>query len=445
MARRDTLSGEPESVGAIWASDHFIEQLQSNGTYEPAQRTDAALAAALVAWRDEVRETPLSPAPRAGDVEIAPRPVMLQPRRIARRGVAAAAVLLAMSSAMATALDADPLKPVRYLVDLGVTVGERIADPVNDPSAEDEPSRLVGEDALGSDGGPRGAPITDDNDSPYLPKSPTAPPQESHATDNSAGEIETAQPTAGPTAGGDGDADSGPSVGDPSDQPTDSGGTEEPPPGTEEPPPGTEEPPPGTEEPPPGTEEPPPGTEEPPPATDPGDTDADGGGDPPEVPDPGADDANAPPGGDQAGVTIPGDDQGATDDQGDGDGSDAQGDSDGSGDQADGDGSGDQADGESDSDGDGDFGDIGGEFGDDIVPAELIGDPSELPNLGTPFADFKQSLDSFGDEHATNGRVSHEDQDHDGRMGRSDQSHSDRTDAWKHRAMIFMTRLHHWA
>jgi hypothetical protein len=228
MSTRDALPGEPESVGAIWASDHFIEQLQANGTYEPTSRTDAALAAALVAWRDEVREDPITAPPRADDVVIDPRPT-IQPRRIARRAVAVAGVLLAMSSAMATALDADPLKPVRYLVDLGVTVGERISDPVNDPSAEEAPSQPSG-DGYGEsnvDGVP--PPVGPlDYRYPALDNKPSLP-GESRATEGEAGELPaTTDPTAEPAEESDGtDADPDASASEPSEQPTESDETGE--------------------------------------------------------------------------------------------------------------------------------------------------------------------------------------------------------------------------
>jgi hypothetical protein len=230
MSTRDALPGEPESVGAIWASDHFIEQLQANGTYEPASRTDARLAAVLVAWRDEVREDPITAPPRVDDVGIDPRPA-IQPRRIARRAVAVAGVLLAMSSAMATALDADPLKPVRYLVDLGVTVGERISDPVNDPSAEEAPSQPSGDGYGESDvdgvlppaGQPYDYRYPDPDIKPSLPG-------ESRAAGGEAGELPaTTDPTAEPTEENGGtDADPDASGSDPSEQPTESDETEEP-------------------------------------------------------------------------------------------------------------------------------------------------------------------------------------------------------------------------
>ena len=132
MARRDGYSRGLESLEEIRASDRFIEQLRVSGTYEPSTRTDAALAAALLSWRDEARLDPLNPPPSADEVDI---DVYAQPRRIARRAVAVAAAMLALSSAAATALDGDPLKPVRFLVDLGVNVGERIGHPSSDPSS----------------------------------------------------------------------------------------------------------------------------------------------------------------------------------------------------------------------------------------------------------------------------------------------------------------------
>ncbi|MFL6133868.1 MAG: hypothetical protein ACJ72A_13760 [Nocardioidaceae bacterium] len=234
MGTRDALPGEPESVGAIWASDHFIEQLQANGTYEPASRTDAALAAALVAWRDEVREAPLSAPPSADEVVIEPRP-MIQPRRIARRSVAVAGVLLAMSSAMATAMDADPLKPVRYLVDLGVSVGERISDPVNDPSAQEAPSQGVGEGSSEAEPGPMagvppGLRLQNDGKHSAADAKPSAAAA-AHATDNTAGGLHpTQEPSAQPTAGGqENNGDTNSSAESPSAQPSQSSDSEEPP------------------------------------------------------------------------------------------------------------------------------------------------------------------------------------------------------------------------
>src|SRR5262245_24462470 len=152
MARRDGYSRGLESLEEIRASDRFIEQLRVSGTYEPSTRADAALAAALLTWRDEARMDPLNPPPSADEVDI---DSYAQPRRIARRAVAGAAVLLALSSAAATAMDGDPLKPVRFLVDLGVNVGERIGHPSSEPSSEgvSEAPSITSDLAAGSDPG----------------------------------------------------------------------------------------------------------------------------------------------------------------------------------------------------------------------------------------------------------------------------------------------------
>ncbi|MGH3481038.1 MAG: hypothetical protein ACRDQD_29965, partial [Nocardioidaceae bacterium] len=126
------------------ASDRFIEQLRVSGTYEPSSRTEAALAAALLTWRDEARDEPLNPPPTADDVDI---DSYAQPRRIAQRAVVVAGALLAMSSAVATAVDGDPLRPVEVLVDFGVDVGERIAHPsTSEPSSEESSSETLRED-----------------------------------------------------------------------------------------------------------------------------------------------------------------------------------------------------------------------------------------------------------------------------------------------------------
>ena len=98
MARRDGFSRGLESLEEIRASDRFIEQLRVSGTYEPSTRTEAALAGALLTWRDEARMEPLNPPPTADDVDI---DSYAQPRRIARRAVVVAGALLALSSAVA--------------------------------------------------------------------------------------------------------------------------------------------------------------------------------------------------------------------------------------------------------------------------------------------------------------------------------------------------------
>ena len=149
MARRDGYSRGVESLEEIRASDRFIEQLRVSGTYEPSTRADAALAAALLTWRDEARMDPLNPPPSADEVDL---DAYAQPRRIVRRAVAAAAALLALSSAAATAMDGDPLKPVRFLVDLGVNVGERIGHPSSEPSSEgtSESQLLTSSEGAGS-------------------------------------------------------------------------------------------------------------------------------------------------------------------------------------------------------------------------------------------------------------------------------------------------------
>jgi len=156
MARRDGYSRGLESLEEIRASDRFIEQLRVSGTYEPSTRTDAALAAALLTWRDEARLDPLNPPPSADEVDI---DVYAQPRRIARRAVAVAAAMLALSSAAATALDGDPLKPVRFLVDLGVNVGERIGHPSSDPSSAEGVDTPTITSSDGGGTGPGSVPI----------------------------------------------------------------------------------------------------------------------------------------------------------------------------------------------------------------------------------------------------------------------------------------------
>src|SRR5215510_1106341 len=78
MARRDGYSRGLESLEEIRASDRFIEQLRVSGTYEPSTRADAALAAALLTWRDEARMDPLNPPPSADEVDI---DSYAQPRR----------------------------------------------------------------------------------------------------------------------------------------------------------------------------------------------------------------------------------------------------------------------------------------------------------------------------------------------------------------------------
>src|SRR5262245_43034357 len=154
MGKRDGYSRGAESLEDIRASDRFIEQLRVSGTYEPSSRTDATMATALLTWRDEARQESLTPAPRVEQVGgISP---FAQPRRIARRGVAAAAVLLAMSSAVATAFDGDPLRPVRFLVDLGVDVGERIAHPDGESSSGEAPEVSIEGSKGGGDSAQRG-------------------------------------------------------------------------------------------------------------------------------------------------------------------------------------------------------------------------------------------------------------------------------------------------
>ena len=133
MGRRDGFSRGSESLEDIRASDRFIEQLRVSGTYEPSTRTDAMLATALLTWRDDARQESRTPPPRLEEIgDIRP---FVEPRRIVRRGVAAAGVLLVMSSGVAAAVDGDPLRPVRFLVDLGVGVGERIAHPDSESSS----------------------------------------------------------------------------------------------------------------------------------------------------------------------------------------------------------------------------------------------------------------------------------------------------------------------
>ena len=134
MSRRDYAPGDSESMDAILASDRFIEQLRTTGTFEPSSREDAALAFALLDWRDDVRAEPITPPPVVDEIELSR--IKKQPRRIARRSVAVAGALLVMSSAAATAFDGDPLRPVRFLVDLGVTVGEGIGNPERDSSTD---------------------------------------------------------------------------------------------------------------------------------------------------------------------------------------------------------------------------------------------------------------------------------------------------------------------
>ncbi len=442
MGTRDALPGEPESVGAIWASDHFIEQLQANGTYEPASRTDAALAAALLAWRDEVREDPISAPPRADDVFIDPPP-MIQPHRIARRAVAVAGVLLAMSSAMATALDADPLKPVRYLVDLGVTVGERISDPDNDPSADEAPSPSIDDESVGYGGSNlNGVPPSmaqEFGDSRY-PDSDNEPsgPGESRATDGEAEELpSTTDPTAEPTDGSSGtDTDPDASASDPSEEPTETDATEEPPssdPTIDPTPDPTDDP---------ATD--PTGTAPPPAEADGegnGDTSADDGSS--------GDDANpqdqpaATPDGLNPGLLDGGSANGfaersGTSDEASGgevyreytysepkdDSSGLYGDDQGYGDgevyrESDGGGS---AFGDGDSQADDGYGPLG---------------PSPLPNLGLPL-DANQWPGLFRHGYATLG------QGHgylSGTMGGPAESHPHRGDAWKSQVLMYLTRL----
>ena len=173
MARRDGYPRGLESLEEIRASDRFIEQLRVSGTYEPSTRTDAALAAALLSWRDEARLDPLNPPPSADEVDI---DVYAQPRRIARRGGAVAAAMLALSSAAATALDGDPLKPVRFLVDLGVNVGERIGHPNSDPSSADgvDAPTIISSEGGGS--GPGDSPLLGSWEKKLLPEGTTRAP-----------------------------------------------------------------------------------------------------------------------------------------------------------------------------------------------------------------------------------------------------------------------------
>jgi hypothetical protein len=398
MGTRDALPGEPESVGAIWASDHFIEQLQANGTYEPTSRIDAALAASLVAWRDDVREAPISPPPTADDVVIDPRP-MIQPRRIARRAVAVAGVLLAMSSAMATALDADPLKPVRYLVDLGVTVGERISDPVNDPSAEEAPSPSDGEGDVYGEADVNGMPPTGPpigGGQGQNPDDKALLPGDSPATDGEAEEIDpTADPTAGSTDGGD-QTDADTSTGDPSAQPTESDETETPATSDPSTDPTAEPSTDPTTEP---TSTPPPAQgdggengnpQDPPaPAPDVGGSDLSGGGNPNGVADPDAGIPDAASGDDAYGDQSFADDSYGEDDgygfpQGDG--------------------------------------------------REPLG-PNALPSIGLPL-DFNQGPEIYRHEDATHGQGFGR---HDATMGGPAEIH--RGDAWKSQVLMFLTRL----
>jgi hypothetical protein len=201
MSKRDAQSFEAESIEAIFASDRFIEQLRLSGTYEPTSSTDAAFAAALLSWRDDVREESITPPPQV-DGPIRP---LVQPRRIARRSVAVAGVLLAMSSAMATALDADPFRPVRFLVDIGVTVGERIGNPVSDPSSEEAPTERIGDEEepgfTGVDENSGDEPWLEENFPFWAPVAPkdTDGPESPSAGDVAEEEEPAADPTAAPT------------------------------------------------------------------------------------------------------------------------------------------------------------------------------------------------------------------------------------------------------
>jgi hypothetical protein len=409
MAARDALPGEPESVGAIWASDRFIEQLQANGTYEPASRTDAALAAALVAWRDEVREPPITAAPRADDVVIDPRP-MVQPRRIARRAVGVAGVLLAMSSAMATAIDHDPLKPVRYLVDLGVSVGERISDPVNDPSAEEAPSPSIdeGDAEAGPDSDPRGhEQPADGDDDPNQPGEQPSLPGESHATDHTAQDL---GPTTEPADGDETtEPDSDPSD-DPTAEPTESSEPDESPTSDPTTDPTTDP----TDDP---TTDP---TDDPSSSPDGGSVNGgnsgtDGNGQPP-VSGPGEQDPAAPGDGDASGVSDSGADDSQGDDQSEAgeqsDASDSYGESESHGD--------DEATGDHESDGDG--------FGEPDGLPDIVGPfyPDEWPEL------LRHAPETEGQEY---GGL-------DGTIDESAEAHPPRGDAWNTPALMYLTRLH---
>jgi Anti-sigma-D factor RsdA to sigma factor binding region len=258
MARRDGYSRGLESLEDIRASDRFIEQLRVSGTYEPSSRTDATLAAALLTWRDEARDEPLTPPPSVEEIGSV-RP-FVQPRRILRRSVAVAGVLLAMSSAVATAVDGDPLRPVEFLVDFGVDVGERIVAPDTESSSGDVP----GETFTGDDGGSH--PYSGEEPDTSAPDEPliSAPNPESLTPPGQPGTDETP-------------ADDSPSIISPTeDQATEDGGETTPPPdddGTTPPPDddGTTPPPDDTTPPPPPddtTPPPPPDDTTPPPPPD---------------------------------------------------------------------------------------------------------------------------------------------------------------------------------
>jgi hypothetical protein len=318
MSKRDFRSGGLESMDAILASDRFIEQLRVSGTYEPSTRQDAALAAALLALRDDARQDPLSPPPRVDKVTVpdaADLPVPFrQPRRIARRSVAVAGVMLAMSSAAATAFDRDPLTPVRYLVDIGVTVGERISTPDGDSSSEEIPQETISGEESGDGTGNDLTPL-DLSDQPDLtdPKDKDADPSKPGAVEPSdAGD--PAEEPADDTAEETPPVDEDPVDEDPVDEePVDEEPVDEQPPPTEEPPeePVDEQPP--EEE--PDTDPSPPED----PGTDTTGEDPDGGEQPTSGSDnpPAADDA-ANDGGDAADTGEP-----AEGDTGDGGGSDA--------------------------------------------------------------------------------------------------------------------------
>ena len=181
MARRDGYSRGLESLEDIRASDRFIEQLRVSGTYEPSSRTEATLAAALLTWRDEARDEPLTPPPSVEDIDSL-RP-FVQPRRIVRRSVAVAGVLLAMSSAVATAVDGDPLKPVQFLVDFGVDVGERIVAPDTESSSGEVPEASIDDDTdtgVTDGSGPDDLSQQDESDRPWAPDpdASVSPPDE---------------------------------------------------------------------------------------------------------------------------------------------------------------------------------------------------------------------------------------------------------------------------
>ncbi|MFY0408204.1 hypothetical protein [Solicola sp. PLA-1-18] len=115
-------------LAAVAADDALVESLRA-GTHDPAD----PLAAALARWSEEV------------DVAVPPAPVAVPARRRprgARTVGLVASVGLIFASGVGQAVADDPAAPLRFVVDHGVSLGERLVGdaPTIDDSAPGVPS-----------------------------------------------------------------------------------------------------------------------------------------------------------------------------------------------------------------------------------------------------------------------------------------------------------------